>query len=134
MIAGTRKASRPWPEAPTIGDILLVVAALAGAAVMAFGGTGAGAADRALVDMAGQVLHDVALDDDQTLVVTGPLGTSVILIRDGRARIASAPCPGQICVARGWLSRSGDVAACVPNRTLLRLTGDAPRILDGITR
>ncbi|MDA0333553.1 MAG: NusG domain II-containing protein [bacterium] len=132
MIAGN--VSRPWPEAPTIGDVILIVAALAAAVMLAFGGTNAAAPQRALVDVDGQILHDVALDGEQTLVVTGPLGTSVILIRDGQARIASAPCSGQFCVARGWLRKSGDIAACVPNRTVLRLTGGAPRILDGVTR
>lgn len=55
--------------------------------------------------------------------VEGPLGRTIVEIRDGQARIAASPCRNQRCVQAGWLSRSGAAAACVPNRVSLRITG-----------
>jgi hypothetical protein len=128
------RPSGAWAEAPATADVVLVAVALLTAAALAFGRPDAGVAQRVLVDVDGVTLHDVLLDQPQRLIVVGPVGQSVILIDGTRARIASAPCSGQICVARGWLHRIGDVAACVPNRIVLRLTGDAPAALDGITQ
>ena len=127
-------STRSWPEAPTAGDVLLVVAALVTAAVLAISGTRTGTAQDVIVEVDGVMRHMVPLDSQQTLTVVGPLGQSVVLVQGGRVRIESAPCQGQICVARGWLHKIGDVAACVPNRTVLRLTGNAPRDLDGVTQ
>ena len=126
-------AIRPWSEAPAVGDILLTVAALLTAAVLAIGGTET-TAQHVIVEVDGVMWNKIPLETQQTLTVVGPLGQSVVIVQGDRARIESAPCVGQICVARGWLQNSGDVAACVPNRTILRLVGMAPGHLDGVTQ
>ena len=38
---------------------------------------------------------------------------------DGRIRISEANCPDQVCVQTGWVSRFGEVAACVPGNLIL---------------
>jgi hypothetical protein len=38
---------------------------------------------------------------------------------DGRIRISEADCPDQVCVQTGWVSRFGEVAACVPGNLIL---------------
>lgn len=67
------------------------------------------------------------LSRDRTLNVGGPLGDSVIEISQDRARFASSPCRGQVCVHAGWLQAAGDIAACLPNRISLSLHGQHPR-------
>jgi hypothetical protein len=47
----------------------------------------------------------------------------VIRVEDGRARFAASDCPDQLCVRSGWLSAPGRVAACLPNRCVLRIEG-----------
>ncbi len=37
----------------------------------------------------------------------------------GRVRISHADCPDQVCVQTGWVSRLGEVAACVPGHIIL---------------
>ena len=125
----------PWRSAPSAGDILLVVAALlAAAVVLSFGGTDIAAAERVAIDAQDVTRYDASIDSQSTVTVSGRLGPTVIRIDGGRARIESAPCRGQICVARGWLHANGDVAVCIPNHVVVRLTGGAPRAFDGITR
>lgn len=62
----------------------------------------------------------------------GRLGESVIEVRDGRARFADSACVGRQCVHTGWLSRSGQLAACLPNGVVLELKG-GEREFDAIT-
>lgn len=86
-----------------------------------------GSPDRAVVRAGGKVFAEASLARDRSLEVPGPLGTTVIDIRAGRARVASDPGPRQHCVRQGWLSRSGDVALCLPNQVSLELTGGERR-------
>ncbi|MBK8162025.1 MAG: NusG domain II-containing protein [Gammaproteobacteria bacterium] len=64
-----------------------------------------------------------SLREDRELRVQGPLGTSVIEIRDGKARFVSSPCHGQHCVHAGWLHLGGEFTACLPNRISLAVIG-----------
>jgi hypothetical protein len=67
------------------------------------------------------------LTRDRKVSVTGPLGKSVIEIRDGRIRFSGSPCTGRICVHTGWLHEAGEVAVCLPNRVSIQLSGDDTR-------
>jgi hypothetical protein len=64
-----------------------------------------------------------SLREDRALEIRGPLGTSVIEIRDGRVRFVSSPCHGQLCVHAGWLHFGGEFTACLPNRISLAVVG-----------
>ena len=44
----------------------------------------------------------------------GPLGTTEIEIKDGKARVISSPCPNGICMKSGWSS----TLCCLPNRII----------------
>lgn len=68
-----------------------------------------------VVRQAGQVFKEVDVRLNQTLRVPGPLGITVVEVRDGRVRVASDPSPRQLCVRQGWLG-AGEVALCLPNR------------------
>jgi hypothetical protein len=63
----------------------------------------------------------------ETVSVSGPLGDTVVEIRDGRARIARSPCPGQDCVRAGWIHGAGAASACLPNRVSVRIEGGSKR-------
>jgi len=80
-------------------------------------------ADRAVVRSAGRVVAELPLSRDQSMRVAGPLGESVIAVRQGRARVESDPSPRQYCVRQGWLERAGDMAICLPNQVSLELAG-----------
>lgn len=82
-----------------------------------------GGADRAVIRAGGKVFAEVSLYKDRTIRVPGPLGTSLIAIRAGRARVAQDPGPRQLCVKQGWLSSTGQIAICLPNEVSLELVG-----------
>lgn len=82
-----------------------------------------GPPDRAMVRQGGQVVGEYPLDHAQQIAVSGPLGTTLIAIETGRARVLSDPGPRQYCVRQGWLTRPGEVALCAPNQVSLHLLG-----------
>ena len=64
---------------------------------------------------------------DRKLQVQGPLGVSIIEIKELRARFLESPCKGQQCVHSGWLETAGELTACLPNRISIQLLGRHPR-------
>ncbi len=106
------------------GDIVVVAlaAALVAASwVMLWHPAGAG--ERVLISVPGADNLDLPLAADRQLEVSGLIGTSVISIREGRARFIDSPCVARYCVHAGWLASAGDVAACLPNGVVLEITG-----------
>lgn len=65
------------------------------------------------------------LDQDRTVRVAGPLGESVIEIKDSHVRFASSPCPNGLC-KRGAVGASGGVLVCLPNLVSVRVQGGRP--------
>lgn len=82
-----------------------------------------GAADKAIIRSGGKIFREVPLTHDIEINVPGPLGTSIISIRNHQARIASDPSPRQYCVRQGWLKNAGEVAICLPNQVSVELAG-----------
>jgi hypothetical protein len=82
-----------------------------------------GAANTAVIRSGGKVFREVPLSRDQQIEVPGPLGTSIITIEKGKARISSDPSPRQYCVRQGWLQQAGEIAVCLPNQVSVELTG-----------
>lgn len=85
-----------------------------------------GPAERALVRLDGRVVAEVPLSAPRRIEVAGPIGTTVVEVAPGRARVASDPGTRQYCVKQGWLTRPGAVAICAPNHVTLALTGRQP--------
>jgi hypothetical protein len=72
---------------------------------------------------------------DETIVLKGQIGNTIVRIENGRAWIDSSPCENQTCVATGAIFRAGQWAACLPNSVLImmqsNLAGD--KDVDAIT-
>jgi hypothetical protein len=111
------------PKAFTLLDGVVVVALLAGCwGLWGAGTVTTGNGGRALVeviDVSGTQRHPMT--PERQLRVVGPLGESVLHLGPAGARFVSSPCPLQLCVRSGTLSRSGALAACLPNRVVLRV-------------
>lgn len=84
-------------------------------------------ADRAVVRRDGELIAEVALTVTKQIKVDGPIGTTVIEIAPGRARVVSDPGSRQYCVQQGWLTRANAIAICAPNRVSLTLLGRSGR-------
>lgn len=110
--------------------IVLVGAVLVGATIPIF--WQGGLAERAIIRQEGRVFAEVDLRSPRQLEVSGPLGTTVIAVEPGRARVISDPGPRQYCVRQGWLMRPGEIAICAPNRVSLQIAGRT-KVYDSIS-
>ncbi len=70
----------------------------------------------------GEWMYD--LDRDREMTFKGPIGESVILIKDGKVSFEHSDCEDHLCERMGELSRGGDWSACLPNRVFLSITGN----------
>ena len=123
---------KPWLSLIRPGDwlvVLLGAALVAGSVPLFWQG---GMADRAIVRQEGKVFAEVDLKAKRQLEVPGPLGTTVIAVEPGRARVVADPGPRQYCVKQGWLMRPGEIAICAPNRVSLQITGRT-KVYDSIS-
>ena len=121
LAAGAGQA--PWRTLLRPGDwlLLLCCAALVAASYpLLWRG---GVADRAIVKRDGRLVTELALNVARKYEVTGAIGTTVIEVQPGRARVLSDPGPRQYCVQQGWLTRANAVAICAPNHVTLQLAG-----------
>jgi hypothetical protein len=80
-------------------------------------------AEKVVIRSSGKVFAELPLATKQTVSVPGPLGTTVIAVDRGRARVERDPSPRQYCVKQGWLARAGEVAVCLPNQVSVELAG-----------
>ena len=69
---------------------------------------------------------------EETIVVNGPLGNTIVRLNGQRAWVESSPCDNQNCVASGFLSRQGQWSACLPNNVLVIISGTEDNDVDEI--
>ena len=113
----------PWRTLLRSGDWMLLLAAtvlVAASYPLLWRGD---KADRAIVKRDGQLVTELALNAPRKYEVIGAIGTTVIEVQPGRARVLSDPGARQYCVQQGWLTRANAVAICAPNHVTLQLSG-----------
>ena len=62
-------------------------------------------------------------DADEIVRVAGPLGDTVVAIKNGAAAVLSSPCANQTCVAAGVIRHRGQWTACLPNKVMVFIEG-----------
>lgn len=70
-------------------------------------------------------VREYALDQDEELSLEGPLGLTVIGIKDSQVAFLDSPCRDKLCVHAGRLHGPGEWTACLPNRVFVSIVGQA---------
>ncbi len=109
------------------GDWLTIILGSIGVLLITVELWGGELADKAIIRSGGKIFREVPLSRDQHIEVPGPLGISIISIKQRKARIASDPSPRQYCVRQGWLQQAGEIALCLPNQVSIELAGSKKR-------
>ncbi len=78
---------------------------------------------RVAVVLRGVEMQVLALKDNQIVEIEGLLGKSSIEVKDGKMRFIASPCQGKQCIHAGWINRSGQIIACLPNGLSLIVEG-----------
>lgn len=72
-----------------------------------------------------QVLQRIELKkvtSETKLIIPVEHGEMVIAYDREGGRVLSSPCPDQVCVHQGKITRSGQTIACVPEKVLVTIT------------
>lgn len=111
------------------GDGVIIALVLFGAAALALWLAFASAGDRLYAEVwqNGELTMRMPLTDETN--ETLPLGGhNTIVLRGKTARMEWADCNDQVCVRTGTLTRAGQAAVCLPNRTLVKLVGEKTEV------
>ena len=100
-------------------DFIITISAL-GAVITSFVFVYNGGSGLPVVNLKGDSGEWVfPIDTTETISVSGPLGETIIEIRENSAHIVSSPCPNQTCVAAGVIQLPGQWVTCLPNRVMI---------------
>ena len=89
---------------------------------------------KAEISQDGKLLRTIVLkkgDSPKEFTVEYRGGLNRLRTEDGRIAVVEADCPDRDCVKRSWLKRPGDSAVCLPNRLVIRISGQTE--VDGVT-
>ncbi|MGB6068238.1 MAG: NusG domain II-containing protein [Desulfomonilaceae bacterium] len=81
-----------------------------------------------------KLLGKYPLNQDRRIEAPGPLGITVVVIRKGRVRIQSSPCPHKTCMAMGESGSKGGILVCLPNKIVVKVGNGRPGALDAVSR
>jgi hypothetical protein len=117
-------------------DMVLIVTAVVFAGVIAFWGPRivTSEADTVEIRSGNSSIAVYPLGQDRTIHSSGPLGTTVVIIRNGRVSVASSPCRDHLCVKMGSIGKEGGVIACVPNEVVIRVRSCNPEPYDAVLK
>lgn len=108
-----------------------------GAAVLiyfgyAFGYGEEGAYVRVTVD--GEIYDEYSLYEERRvrLEYEGWEGFNELVIEDGKASVAAADCPDELCVRQKAISRTGESIVCLPHKLVITVIGGGEAEYDGI--
>lgn len=73
---------------------------------------------RAVVEVDGEVVEVLPLDEERELVVK-EAGYNRVRVSDGAVFMEEADCPDQVCVRTGRVDQPGGVIACLPHRLIV---------------
>ena len=85
------------------------------------------------IEVDGNPVYLLPLDEDRNVSVEGPLGKTFIEIKKGRVRVTGSPCPEKLCVGQGWAASGALI--CIPNKVVITIGGREGKksVIDAIT-
>lgn len=86
------------------------------------------------IEVASRPVYVLPSDKDRTVSVEGPVGKTVVEIRNHRVRVTESPCHNKLCIQQGWIE-SGAII-CLPNRVVVTIgkqEDESDKIVDAIT-
>lgn len=72
----------------------------------------------------GQRVKTLPLSQDDSFTLEGDY-TNLIVVENGRVRVAESTCPGKDCVHSGSIGAAGRSLVCLPNGVEIRIVGKA---------
>lgn len=106
-------------------DLIVIALIIAAAGIFMFLGSRNSSNPVAEISVDGKIIQTIDLDSVKEKTEIKPDGDYNILIvaENGRIRFEHSDCEDKLCVASGNLEKSGDIAVCLPAKTVITVTG-----------
>lgn len=106
-------------------DLIVIALIIVAAGVFMFIGSKNTSKPVAEISVDGKVIQTVDLFSVNERTEIKPDGDYNILIvaENGKIRFEHSDCKDKLCVASGNLEKSGDIAVCLPAKTVITVTG-----------
>ena len=115
-------------------DVILIAALLLVAGVLALWlGLTRRAGGVARVQIDGETVLELPLDQDTQVVLGEGEHTNTLIIENGTAQVIAAGCPDQVCVRQGAVRYNGESIVCLPHKLIVSIEGGAENGVDGST-
>ena len=72
------------------------------------------------------------LDKDQKYFIETKKGYNLLIIKDGKARVADADCPNRICVDKGAISMNDESIICLPHHVVVTIESNKSSKVDAV--
>ena len=82
------------------------------------------------VQVDGELVMELPLNEDRSLVLGEGAHTNTLIIEGGKARVAEASCPDRICVRQGAVQYAGESIVCLPHKLVVTVEGGPPPDVD----
>lgn len=115
-------------------DVILIAALLLAAGVLALWlGLTRRAGGVARVQIDGETVLELPLDQDTQVVLGEGEHTNTLVIENGAAQVIAADCPDQVCVRQGAVRYNGESIVCLPHKLIVSIEGGSENGVDGST-
>lgn len=121
-----------WLKSHRNDGILIAVLLLLGGALALFLWVTRQAGGYARVQVDGETVMELPLDEDTRLVLGEGEHTNTLVIRDGTAQVVEAGCPDQVCVQKGAVRYEGEAIVCLPHKLVVTIVGGQANEVDGM--
>ncbi|MBT3921527.1 MAG: NusG domain II-containing protein [Nitrospina sp.] len=112
--------------------ILIALLVFFNAGLFYYFGSGFNKGDWVIIKVEDKNVARFPLTTDRVVQVEGPLGTTEVEIRQGKARILRSPCKLKVCIKSGYIQYADRLSACLPNKVVVRIEGETQRGLDAV--
>jgi len=116
--------------------LLVVLLVIAGGSLLAYWLMSGEVSEngKVVVEVEGKTYGTYSLYKNQTVIIPGRHGDSVLKIEDGYAKMESAGCPDQICVNHLEIHNKNDMIICLPNEIIVEVTEGEQAKTDAIVQ
>lgn len=88
-----------------------------------------------LITVQGQLYGEYSLKENQEVpIVTDGITTNLLMIEDGKAKMAEADCPDKLCVHQRAVSKKNETIVCLPNKVVVSIAGGEESEFDSIAK
>lgn len=87
------------------------------------------------ISIKGKLYEKVLIKDNsfkKTIKIKTNLGTNIIQIENGGARMVDADCRDKICIKEGFKDKNGQTIVCLPNKFVVEIKGEDKAETDGV--